>query len=197
MTHLNNLVPKDPVSLCVSINDRTPLLIVGSEFVTFGLLGSAGAPVNLFFAGLDPAHHDTQHNKGTASVVLNDGDSVTISVQDTKASDAISVARDFKNVISTHSSSLEKEFIENIKFLGWRFRMDFSDGTHLSATSIPFETIQIIITWRPGEPRASFHVESLTIMEDGTTNGKSWGEGVLSSGMSLNIKIEGLPYPAK
>ena len=192
MIDLNNLVPNRPIGICVVINNGAPFNVIGLDFVTFGLLGGEGSPVNLFFAGLDPDFNGIQRREGVATVLLQDGDTLTIGVQDSEVPVRESAIGNFENAIASLNCSASSALEEGNFPAGWRFRIETSDGTLFNATSAPFETVQAIVDWRPGAAHASFHIESLTVMEDGSTKGKTWKEKTLLSGMSIKITIESM-----
>lgn len=192
MTVLKNWVPNVPIAPWVSINNEILIPIVGGDFSAFGLIGMRGAPVNLLLSGLDPSFYGMQKDRSSASVVLHNKDVVVFGFEDASSRDDLCSIEDFNRFVSDRERRRDIAIEESKTFLGWRFLLEASDGQLLSMTSTPFEMIQAIFVWNPGETHANFRAEAITGNRDGTTQGKVWFETEICKGMSFKMIIEGV-----
>lgn len=189
---LKNLVPNVPIAPHVSINNEILIPIVGGDFSAFGLIGGRGAPVNLLLSGLDPSFYGMQKDRSTASVVLHNKDVIVFGFEDASSREDFCSIEDFNRFVDDREGGRDVAIEESKAFLGWRFLLEASDGRLQSMTSTPFEMIQAIFVWNPGEARASLRAEAITGSHDGTTHGKVWFETEISKGMSFKMTIEGV-----
>lgn len=189
---LKSLVPGAPIAPRVSINNEIIIPIVSSDFSAFGLLGGKGAPVNLFLSGLDPGFYQMQKDRSTASFILRNKDVIVFGFEDAISREGLCSVEDFNRFAGDCERSRGVAIEESKAFLGWRFLLEVSDGRLHSMTSIPFETIQAIFVWHPGEARASLRAGAITGYRDGSTDGKVLFETEISKGMSFKMTIEGV-----
>lgn len=187
LTH-EELVPINPVGIRLSINEGPLCPLIGTEFVTICVLGARnGSNASLLLSGIENIYAKNGELGGSESVVLRDGDCVTIDISDAKdvqgGDDAI------KRFIEKAARKVERRSATG-RFSGWRFYLEYGDKC-LWTASEAFDLLQITIAWRPGDARVLLQSISVTALPDGNTQGKLWIEDKLESGTSLKIKIQG------
>jgi hypothetical protein len=73
------------------------------------------------------------------------------------------------------------------------FEIQFSDSTFLSVGGVE-ETLQLVATWPRGNDSCTIQVDSLTVLEDGTTNGQTVADRILRPSEWFELRLSILRY---
>ena len=189
---LNKLVPNEPVGVRLSINQGPASPLAGGDFMSICVIGGRhGANASLLLAGIDAVGDGVDAPCRVESAALYDGDVVVLNVlpaKDVGGGDDVS-GRLLESIARKVNHPYGKE--TNNPFNGWNFLIEHDESKYC-ATSEPFNHLQVDIVWRPGDAYISFKVMSMSVLPDGSTEGRRWDEGKLTSGQSLKIRVEGV-----